>query len=135
VLDRATQAVLEWCLEIRERIGVLDILAGSTSLISTVTSQIKLRMISLVGLILVAIWTFSPVSGEASLRLMTEGEKSRPLSASINDMSPSGNLKGYTHFDREQYLTIVDSLFMTTLIVSTAGKYSALDPWITSKFT
>jgi hypothetical protein len=86
-------------------------------------------MNSLVGLILVVIWTFSPVGGQASLRLMTEGKMSFPVPLSLNYMSPSGNLKGYAHSDREQYLAIVDSLFMATLIGPAAVKDSTLDPW------
>lgn len=49
-----------WGIETGQRIAVLDTLAGSTSLTSTVVSQVHLRRVSYVGLGLVAIWMLSP---------------------------------------------------------------------------
>lgn len=68
VLGRAAHSVLIWRMERGERIGVLDILAESTFLTSTVTSQLQLRMIRFLGVALVAIWALSPLDGQASFR-------------------------------------------------------------------
>jgi hypothetical protein len=63
VLGRAVHAILIWRLENGERIGILDTLAGSTSLTSTFTSQLQLRRITLLGVTLIAVWALSPVGG------------------------------------------------------------------------
>lgn len=49
------------------------------------------------------------------------------MSASVNYMSPSGNLKGFAHSDREQYL---QSSTPSSWRHSSPRKYSALDPWV-----
>ncbi|KAH7071735.1 hypothetical protein FB567DRAFT_633590 [Paraphoma chrysanthemicola] len=71
VVGQATHAILRWRLEKGERIEVLDTLATSTSLTNTVTSQFRLRQISVLSVVLVVIWALSPVGGQASIRQMS----------------------------------------------------------------
>jgi hypothetical protein len=74
VLGRAAHAILVWRLERGELVGTLDVLAGNTSLTSTVISQLKVRRITFLGAILVLIWALSPIGGQGTIRQMTLGE-------------------------------------------------------------
>lgn len=61
VIGCSAHTFLLWRLERGERIEILDILATSTSLTSTITPQFQLRRISTWGTILVAIWALSSI--------------------------------------------------------------------------
>jgi hypothetical protein len=65
IIGRLAHTVLLWRLEKGARIGLLDTLAGSTSLTSTVTSQIQLRTISILGFGIVLLWLLLPLGGQA----------------------------------------------------------------------
>lgn len=90
MLGRATHAVLRWRLESGERCGTLDVLAGSTSLTSTVVSLLQLRMVNFLGLFLATIWTLSPIGGQASFRQVTTGNKTFDHKTSFDYMVPDG---------------------------------------------
>lgn len=100
ILGRATHTVLRWRLERGERIGVLDTLAASTSLTSTVVSQFQLRAISLFGIILMSIWALSPIGGQASLRQMSIGVKNTTQPASFSYLVHNGYNTGFLNTGR-----------------------------------
>lgn len=62
-----------WRLERGERLGLLDTLASSTTVVNALLSQVSLRRFSLVGCAIAVIWAWSPVGGQAALRIMTIG--------------------------------------------------------------
>ena len=95
VIGRTAHSILLWRLGKGEYIGTLDLLAGSTSLTSTVTTQLKLRFIGLLGIALMFIWAFSPVGGQASLRAMTTGLRLDTSSASFSYMTTDSTLTEY----------------------------------------
>jgi hypothetical protein len=72
-VGRATHATLLWRLERGENVGALDLPAGSTSLTSTVVSQIHMRLLNYTGLGLIAAWMLSPVGGQSSFRQISFG--------------------------------------------------------------
>lgn len=120
--------MLVWRLETGETVGLLDILAGSSSLTSTVTSQLKLRLVSIYGLALIAIWLLSPVGGQACLRQMTSSDLSTSENASCTYMSPQGDL---SHVQSgasvgSQY-AIIDGTFAASMLASPAVKASPID--------
>ncbi|KAI1411309.1 hypothetical protein F5Y13DRAFT_191584 [Hypoxylon sp. FL1857] len=129
VVGRAAHAILIWRLERGARVGTLDLLAGSTSLTSTVTSQFQMRTISFLGLILVAIWALSPIGGQASFRQMTIGPKVSTETTNFTYMIPNGNLAQYDSSERNTYFSIINSLFISSLISPDSTKQSAVDTW------
>jgi hypothetical protein len=104
--------------------GVLDSLASSTSLTSTVTSQVQMRILSYVGLILMAIWALSPVGGQASVRLMstTSGEFTSPLKDPMTYTVPYGNFDVYTHPNSSRRIGAVNVHFANAILSYGANK-------------
>lgn len=129
MLGRAAQAILVWRLELGERVGVLDLLASSTSLTSTVTSQFRLRMISFLGLALVLIWALSPIGGQASFRQFSIGTRIDNAPASITYMIYGGNMEQYDNSDRVTSFGIINALFAASLIAPITTKLAPIDTW------
>ena len=132
-MGRAAHAILVWRLEKGERIGILDILAGSTSLTSTVTSQLKLRVLSFFGSALIVIWALSPVGGQASFRQMTIGTQTFIEPASFIYTVPNGNLAKFMGSDQVTNYAIANSLFISAVILPIATKISPVDTWGNAK--
>jgi hypothetical protein len=127
VVGRAAHAALLWRLEVGESLGVLDVLAGSTSLTSTVTSQIQLRKLSPLGLGLIVFWALSPVGGQASFRQMTIGTKTMSQPANFTYMVPHGvalNFGLQSHGGNE-----VNTLFLGAMLSKASIKKSPQDTW------
>lgn len=129
VLGRASQAILQWRLEKGEYTGILDMLAGSTSLTSTVISQLKLRLFSSFGLALVFVWTLSPIGGQACVRLMDIGTKITMQNDSFVYMIHSPDFYKFGGSDTWSYRAITDTLFGSAVIAPPTVKSSPFDVW------
>jgi hypothetical protein len=123
VVGRATHALLLWRLEKGERIQVLDTLATSTSLTSTVTSQIQLRQLSVLSVLLVVTWALSPIGGQASLRQMSIETVSKPNDMSFQYVVPYYD-ENMFNMDAPAY-----GLFIGAIFGSSSTKASPVDPW------
>lgn len=130
MVGRVTHAILLWRLAKGERIGVLDTLASSTSLTSTLTSQLQLHMLSVLGIALVVVWSLSPIGGQATVRLMTIGLKDTIIADSFKYMVNNGILGAYdfgtTHEQGQESARII---FVAALMGPAATKSSTLDLW------
>ncbi|PVH99918.1 hypothetical protein DM02DRAFT_710166 [Periconia macrospinosa] len=129
VLGRAAHSIMLWYLEVGAPIGTLDLLAGSTSLTSTVTSQLQLHAVSLPGLALIAIWALSPIGGQASLRQMSLENQTVPIADSLTYMTHSGSTAQFGYSNRGIYWAIVNALFSATLLAPVTTKLSPRDTW------
>jgi hypothetical protein len=130
VIGRAAHAILLWRLEKGERIGILDTLASSTSLTSTVTSQLQLRSLSMLGVALLVVWSLSPIGGQASVRIMTIGYKDTHIHEKLWYMVNNGYLGSYTPADiQNQGTSSAGAVFVASLMGSPATKSSPLDLW------
>ncbi|KAJ8115281.1 hypothetical protein OPT61_g3031 [Boeremia exigua] len=132
IVGRATHTVLRWRLERGESIGVLDTLAASTSLTSTLVSQFHLRAISLYGNILVSVWMLSPIGGQASIRQMTIGMRSTTESTSFDYFIHNGhNL--YSFVSGAGYTNNPQSSIANTIliggIIGSLTTTSTVDTW------
>jgi hypothetical protein len=125
VVGRATHAILLWRLQKGEKIGTLDILAGSTSLTSTVVSQFHMRLVSSVGLGLIAIWVLSPVGGQSSFRQISFGQANFVENAVFSHVVPGS---GMWTPDVPIYKTQLDSLYVVG-IMSPESKGYPRDTW------
>ena len=126
MVGRATFAVLLWRLGKGERIGILDTLASSSSLTSTVVSQLQLRAISYVGLGLIAIWILSPVGGQSSFRQISYGPKDVPEHTEFLYVVPSPWL---WLPDYEFFKPTLDSSYLAALMSQTTAQGSPRDTW------
>jgi hypothetical protein len=129
ILGRATHTILRWRLEHGERIGVLDTLAASTSLTSTVVSQFQLRTISVFGVVLVVIWALSPIGGQASLRQMTIGTSNTTHNATFEYLVHNGYTTGFLGSTNRSFWQIVNSIFLSAVIGSAASRSAPVDGW------
>ncbi len=129
VVGRATHAVLLWRLERGDYIGVLDLLAGSTSLTSTITSQLKLRIISFFGISLIVLWALSPIGGQASFRQMSFGNHITVQPSPFNYFVSVGSMDLYGDSDRTVYYSIVNSLYLASIVAPKSVKSSPRDTW------
>jgi hypothetical protein len=102
-------------------------LAGSTSLTSTVTSQLKLRIVAFLRALLVVIWALSPVGGQASFRQITVGSQTQALAGSFAYMKFSGDLEPYDGSDREAVYSIMNSLFVSSILAPPSRKAATVD--------
>ena len=126
MVGRATFAILLWRLGKGERIGILDTLASSSSLTSTVVSQLQLRAMSYVGVGLIAIWILSPVGGQSSFRQITYGPKDFPDKAEFFYVVPSPWL---WLPDYELFKPTLDSSYLAALMSRSTAQGSPRDTW------
>ena len=130
VIGRTAHAILLWRLERGEYVSILDTLASSTSLTSTVTSQVRLRTLSVVGIVLVAVWSLSPVGGQASVRLVSIGFKDTQIPDSFPYTVNNGFLGVYSSADMWiEGGKRAGVVFVAALMGSAAVKSSSLDLW------
>lgn len=104
-------------------------LAGSTSLTSTVTSLVKLRIFSVLGIALIVIWAFSPIGGQASFRQLSLGSTTNNESTSFTYMVNGANMFQYDDSDRQTYFQVTNGLFIASIIAPLATKLSSTDTW------
>jgi hypothetical protein len=129
VVGRASHAILIWRLGRGEKIGTLDMLASSTSLTNTFTSQVKLRILSILGVGLLALWTLSPFGGQACLRQMSTSENVTTHDFPFVYFAPAGDTRYLGMASNNSQYAIVDSTFISALLASAATKASPRDPW------
>lgn len=118
-----------WKLEKGERIGVLDLLAGSSSLTSTVISQVQLGMLSFLSVGLVLIWALSPVGGQASFRQITTGNRTYNSMASFRYYQHIGDNNIYENSERASKLALPNALFMASLYATNETRKATADTW------
>ncbi|KAF2822707.1 hypothetical protein CC86DRAFT_243349, partial [Ophiobolus disseminans] len=129
VIGRAAYAILLWRLENGERIEILDTLASSTSLTSTVTSQFQLRRVSVWGTMLIAMWALSPIGGQASIRQMTVDTTIVTTPASFRIAVPDANPFSRVDPDSHVVFVYLNKLFTSAMVSSTKTRASPLDMW------
>jgi hypothetical protein len=126
VVGRATHAILLWRLEKGERIEILDTLATSTSLTSTVTSQLQLRQISVFSVPLLVIWVLSPLGGQASIRQMSVGTAIITTPSEFHYTVPAGK---FPQIGLTSLTPIVNTFYTGALAASLRTKESPVDAW------
>lgn len=129
ILGRATHAVLRWRLERGERIGILDTLAASTSLTTTVVSQFQLRAVSILGFVLMSVWALSPIGGQASIRQMTIGSRNTTESNIFQYLVHNGYTTGIPNSSRISPWQIVGSIFVSAIVGSATSRSAPIDTW------
>jgi hypothetical protein len=129
VVGRASHVILVWRLGRGEKIGTLDMLASSTSLTNTFTSQVKLRILSILGLGLLALWMLSPFGGQACLRQMSTSENVTTHDFPFVYFAPAGDIRYLGMASNNSKYAIVDGTFISALLASAAIKASPRDSW------
>lgn len=129
VTGRAIKGWLTWRLERGERLGVLDLLAGSSSLVNTITTQTSVRTLSYAGPALVALWALSPLGGQASIRVMSVGNSTVQDTTPVSYMSMGNLTEDFATADDASPLAVVKGLYSVALLSPYRQRQSPTDPW------
>ena len=130
VLGKSLKSIAGWKLEKGEKLGVLELLAGSQSVFGSLAVFLGLRMYSILGICTVLMWCLSPLGGQASLRLLFEDTVT---SNSTANMAYFNNSAQETLFCQEatfaNSLNAINALYSTSLMSSNESKVSHEDLW------
>ncbi|KAK4617641.1 hypothetical protein CLAFUW4_12327 [Fulvia fulva] len=129
VVGRTLKTILVWLLERGEKLGTLDLLAGSNTVASTIWSLYVLRSFGFVGLALVAAWALSPVGGQASLRVVSLGDATIPEIVPLRYMSANNSYSNYVSGDLGAVRPSLFGMFNAALLGPERTKASPADPW------
>jgi hypothetical protein len=130
-VGRSVRSFAQWRLQQGERIGLLDLLFGSTSVTGTVSTLLELRRFGLVELFLLLIWVFSPFGGQAILRVFSIDSVQDVTTAMFQYMDVSGS-----SFPDDLISSVyggrsipINTLFLASLGAPDATKKSPQDTW------
>lgn len=129
VVGRACKASISWRLEAGGNLGTLDLLATSTSFANAIFAQISLRSISIIGCAMAAIWAFSPVGGQASLRIMTIGSMSVVNATSFGYIPANNSYYDWVLADGSYLWPTATGLYIAALLAPARIKESPMDLW------
>lgn len=133
VVGGAIRSLAMWRLQTGERIYLLDLLLGSTTFGSTVATQLErqITQVDIVSLLLLVLWSLSPLGGQASLRVASYQDFPIIETLKLNylDFSNASFPYGMCTGDTGPQLDIINSAFMASLASSLSVKESPLDPW------
>jgi len=131
VVGRALKSIAFWKLEKGGRIGTLDRLLGSITIFQTVLTQIQMRTWSFLGLLLIGVWSLSPLGSQASLRIIDTATQpsntSRPLQY-VNTTSDFFNFT-YAGVPAASQFVPVNVLFGAAMLGSSASSSFYVDNW------
>lgn len=131
IVGRALKSIAFWKLEKGGKIGTMDQLLGSMTITQTILTQVQMRSLGFLGLLLVAIWSLSPLGGQASLRIIGATfqaiNTTRPLQY-INTSSSILSLH-YAGGDTAQQFVPVSALFGAALVGRSSEQASSIDNW------
>ncbi|EGP82931.1 uncharacterized protein MYCGRDRAFT_97076 [Zymoseptoria tritici IPO323] len=129
VLGRLFKALMNWRLEHGAKLGFLDLLAGSTSAANTILTQIHIGLPSLLGLILLVAWAFSPLGGQATLRVLRLQSSDTLTTNDIMYMTNNITYMTYVSGSLGLLGTLINGLFNAALLGPRRVKESPVDTW------
>ncbi|KAK3639334.1 hypothetical protein LTR56_012502 [Elasticomyces elasticus] len=135
VVGRLIKELLVWRLECGEKLGLLDLLAGSTSIPSTIATQVALRartwVLCLTGAGLSSLWLMSTVGGQAALRVVRIGNMTINSTVPIRYLNTNGSMNIFdigAEID-PQLLAVVNGMYVAALLSPCTQRVSPVDPW------
>lgn len=129
MLSRFLNATSLWLLERGSRLGLLDLLAGSTTVAGTIFTQITLRAFTFAGLVLVIIWSLSPIGGQASLRVIRLANSTESSLVDVQYMGSNSSYDSWIMASPGPVLALANGLFNSALLAPKRVKDSPRDPW------
>jgi hypothetical protein len=131
VIGRALKSITFWKLERGGRIGTLDRLLGSMTIVQTVLTQVQTGSLSVLGLLLIAIWSLSPLGGQASLRIIDSAIRSSSTTWMLQYVDTRSNPLDtkVTGVDTTSQFVPVDVLFGAAMLGSLSNPLFSVDNW------
>jgi hypothetical protein len=131
IIGRALKSIAFWKLERGGRIGTLDRLLGSMTIVQTVLTQIQTRSLSILGLLLITIWSLSPLGGQASLRIISSAIQPTNSTRLLQYVNTTSNVLSleYSGADTASQFVPVDVLFGAAMLGTSLSSPSSVDAW------
>jgi hypothetical protein len=118
-------------LEKGSQVGTIDRLLGSMTIVQTFLTQIQMRSWSLLGLLILAIWSLSPLGSQASLRIIGSTVQPTDTNRQIqyvdtraNPYQGSGDVMG-TAGTSEQ----ANAIFTAVILGRPSNSSASIDTW------
>ncbi|KAL2394172.1 hypothetical protein ABEF93_004636 [Exophiala dermatitidis] len=118
-----------WRLERGIRVGLLEQIMQSRTVFGAVTTQFSLRTINLATVVLLAIWTFSPLGSQASLRLISTGTLYTTQSSPGHYVDTISNQVFVGISSVDSLLTALKPTYISSLLGPETMKNGATDFW------
>ena len=102
---------------------------GSLTMFGAIELQFLLRTFNLLGVGLVVLWIFSPLGGQASLRLLDTGPQHAVTNQSIKylDSDTTSILMGVDEFEALGFFT--NALYLSAVLTPPTGQAARMDTW------
>ncbi|KAI4252904.1 MAG: hypothetical protein L6R42_007785 [Xanthoria sp. 1 TBL-2021] len=130
VVGRALNFFARLRLERGSSLGVLEQLVGSQTVFGAVWVQVVLRNFNVLGVFLVLLWLISPLGGQASLRLITQGKCVIIANRTMALVDSTGTTSSFTQ-GFAQTLTggSINALYVGSLVAPLSIKSGAQGTW------
>ncbi|KAH0352339.1 hypothetical protein KCU83_g3891, partial [Aureobasidium melanogenum] len=131
LIGRALKSIAFWKLQRGSKIGTLDRVLGSMTIVQTIFTQVQMRSLSLLSLLLIAIWSLSLLGGQASLRIVGSNLQANDTTRQLQYVNTSSNvLNGiYAGADTAPQFVPVNALFGAALVGASSSSSSSVDAW------
>jgi len=131
IVGRAIRNYAHWRLQEGEKIGRLDFLYGSTTVTTTLSTMIDLRRFGPLELLLAVIWAFSPLGGQAILRVLSFGTTPIPSSTHLQYVNVTNTTfpSVFQGADHGTAALPVNALFLASMGAPETTRNSPMDTW------
>ncbi|KAG9656730.1 hypothetical protein KCU64_g5671, partial [Aureobasidium melanogenum] len=143
IIGRALKSIAFWKLERGGRIGTLDRLLGSMTIVQTIFTQLQMRSLGFLSLFLILLWSLSPLGGQASLRIIGMSKNANSttrLFQYVNTSSEILDLDDPTYAisnpDIASRNVPINALFSAALVGASSGSSASqgsIDTWGNTK--
>ncbi|KAK4161713.1 hypothetical protein QBC43DRAFT_93552 [Cladorrhinum sp. PSN259] len=129
-VGRCIKLISLYRVEQGERLGVLDRLVGSTTMMGTLITAMTMWSASVLTIILFIIWALSPLGGQASTRAFhwEANMTTTPVSFAYLSSNNTWNIPGPSS-DRVYYISPPNSMFLSTLVSPQDSTDQPMDLW------
>ncbi|KAJ9629173.1 hypothetical protein H2204_008962 [Knufia peltigerae] len=129
VLGSTLKRFATWRLEKGIRLGLLEQIMQSRTVFSAFTTQLSLRNVNVMSLVLLVCWTCSPLGSQASLRLFSTGIDLKTSSGLVDypDTITNQVFDGVSSVD--SLLTALKPTYISSILASNAMKSGTMDLW------
>ena len=103
---------------------------GSLTIFGAFEMQALLRTFDILGLALVVLWAFSPLGGQASLRLLDQGVQSALTNTTLKYLSSDSDSifdEGVSSWESLGFL--INTVYLAALLTPPAGQIADMDTW------
>lgn len=132
LIGRFCRNFSRWLLERPQgiKLGVLEQINGSQSLSSAIEKVFTVRSTKILPLCIVLVWALSPVGGQSSLRLFTEGQDSLTSNSEVYYANPEYQASIFDSASGAADYSSAVNMVYSSVLFSVPSKRAALtDPW------